>query len=891
MDNRYYGSYRRYTFDWDYADQEEYTRYEDELNNLELKEVISDEEYNNNVSRLEALNDMEELERYRNNYVSESEYFFSREELVASMNELETRYHVTEDMKQEDREMRARFTKDKLRMIKKTYEARGISNTITNLDLDYLSNDEVISMYAYVTRDKTEEEIRDLELGSVRDRVSGYVNPEPVPTPEPIPEPSPVSSDEEEIVTLTDIENELNRFRETSDRINNQMNEVNRKLVLGDLEELDVTDTINGLDTEISELREMGKVILDDMDKFRLEIENADFSMSPSEVNNTIKGFTNRFKDLKVMHQTKYNARVEYTNNKIDELKAMTGLDDEVRGMIESLSKLDRSDKVIKNYTQKNYLNDIDYNRLVEVNKQIDEIQSRLGVKSVDDDNVEGLETEMSEIERHIGSVETELATELSDDRIKELVQDLKLILNDINDFKQKLAFNKEKLSDEEYNNYMNRVEIAANKLNELTGKLEKSVTLDDDYKELEEKVNGLSNDVDRLDNDVEALRGHIVESGKLVFADRVKDLADKIADLINNIVSKRDSMEVSQYDSLMNKVNNMETKLSNVSDKVKDPGMIKGVDIFAVLNSEINKLGTDLDNLDTTVKSAEKPIKREDRKGIDKIINHLGKEINRLEKLLEQYKDKDEEKYNSTLEELNKLKTKLNEVNGEYKKKCPLMVKAVKSAKNFFKKHKKACLIIAGLAAMALVSHHVLIPAIMHGNIMIAGTSPVLRPFIKFTNNILGGMIGATKDSLGIWTLANGVSINPSCAASSLLKGLAISGISSTALIAPLVVAIKKLVERMKTVELKQKLSESFEKGKETVKNTTGKVKEKVKTVKPIMPKNYDKLCKEYINSEMTLEEFCKEKNLNEKEMEIINLKSKLIDAMKENKSKKRGK
>ena len=891
MDNRYYGSYRRYTFDWDYADQEEYTRYEDELNNLELKEVISDEEYNNNVSRLEALNDMEELERYRNNYVSESEYFFSREELVASMNELETRYHVTEDMKQEDREMRARFTKDKLRMIKKTYEARGISNTITNLDLDYLSNDEVISMYAYVTRDKTEEEIRDLELGSVRDRVSGYVNPEPVPTPEPIPEPSPVSSDEEEIVTLTDIENELNRFRETSDRINNQMNEVNRKLVLGDLEELDVTDTINGLDTEISELREMGKVILDDMDKFRLEIENADFSMSPSEVNNTIKGFTNRFKDLKVMHQTKYNARVEYTNNKIDELKAMTGLDDEVRGMIESLSKLDRSDKVIKNYTQKNYLNDIDYNRLVEVNKQIDEIQSRLGVKSVDDDNVEGLETEMSEIERHIGSVETELATELSDDRIKELVQDLKLILNDINDFKQKLAFNKEKLSDEEYNNYMNRVEIAANKLNELTGKLEKSVTLDDDYKELEEKVNGLSNDVDRLDNDVEALRGHIVESGKLVFADRVKDLADKIADLINNIVSKRDSMEVSQYDSLMNKVNNMETKLSNVSDKVKDPGMIKGVDIFAVLNSEINKLGIDLDNLDTTVKSAEKPIKREDRKGIDKIINHLGKEINRLEKLLDQYKDKDEEKYNSTLEELNKLKTKLNEVNREYKKKCPLMVKAVKSAKNFFKKHKKACLIIAGLAAMALVSHHVLIPAIMHGNIMIAGTSPVLRPFIKFTNNILGGMIGATKDSLGIWTLANGVSINPSCAASSLLKGLAISGISSTALIAPLVVAIKKLVERMKTVELKQKLSESFEKGKETVKNTTGKVKEKVKTVKPIMPKNYDKLCKEYINSEMTLEEFCKEKNLNEKEMEIINLKSKLIDAMKENKSKKRGK
>ena len=31
-----------------------------------------------------------------------------------------------------------------------------------------------------------------------------------------------------------EIENELNRFRETSERINNQMNDVNRKLILED---------------------------------------------------------------------------------------------------------------------------------------------------------------------------------------------------------------------------------------------------------------------------------------------------------------------------------------------------------------------------------------------------------------------------------------------------------------------------------------------------------------------------------------------------------------------------------------------------------------------------------------------------------------------------------
>lgn len=888
MDNRYYGSYRRYTFDWDYADQEEYTRYEDELYNLELKEVISDEEYNNNVSRLEAMNDMEELERYRNSYVSESEYFFSREELIAGMNEIETRYRVTEEMKQEDREMRARFTRDKLRMIKRTYEARGVSNTVTNLDVDALSNEEVISMYAYATRDKSPEEIRDMELGSVRMRVSGYA-PEEVKMPELEEVSMPSLGDldiEETNVTLTDIENELNRFREASNRINNQMNDVNRKLILDDMDGLDVVDSLNGLDMELNELSEMGRLILSDMDTFRLETESADFSMSPSEVNSTIKGFTSRFKDLKVMHQTKYNARVEYTNSKIDELKAMTGLDDEVMSMIDGLTKLDKSDKVIKNWKQKNYLDNIDYNKLVEVNRLINEIQSRLGMNK-NPESVEALEDEIFGIEIGLNNVESEIG--LSD--VDKLKQDLDGNNSLITGFEQKLELNKDRLSEEEYNAYKKRLADAKDKLEELRNKLGKNVVYPNDYKELDDKMGLLSNDVDKLDKMVTSLKGHIIESGKLVFEGNVKDLERRYDKLVEELESKKDNMDPNQYHVLRDTLDVIENNLISVSEKVKDPAMIKGADIFAIINREIVKLGTDVDNLDTTVKNAEKPIKREDRKNIDLIVIHLQKEINRLEKLLEKYKDKDEEKYNSTLEELNKTKAKLNEVNGEYRKKCPLMVKAVKSAKNFFKKHKKACLIIAGLAAMALVSHHVLIPAIMHGNIMISANSPTLRPFIKFTNNILGGMINAVKGTDGMWRLASGVIINPSCAASSLLKGLAVSGINSTLLVAPLVVVIKKLVDKMKMVELKQKLSESLEVGKETVKNTTGKVKETVKNIKPVVPKNYDKLCKEYINSEMSLEEFCKEKELNEKEKEIIDLKARLINAMKENKGKKRGK
>lgn len=902
MDNRYYGSYRRFTFDFDYEDQEEYTRYEEELDNLELKEVVADEEYNNNVSRLEATNDMEELERYRNNNVSESEYYFTKDELVSGMNEIETRYRVTEEMKQEDRAMRARYTRDRLKMIKRTYESRGINNTVSNLNVDNLSDEEVISMYAYATHGKTQEEVRELELGAIRDRVGNNSTAAPTPT----------VVDDSENITSNEIEIELGKFREKSDRINDQLKEMDKKLVLGDENDLDVTEAINGLDSEIKELREMASVILSDMDSFRLSTESADFSMSPSEIKKTVDGFTKRFKELKIKHQEKYNARVEYTNNKIDELKALNVEDEEVKAMIDSLTKLDRSDNVIKSWNQTNYLKNIDYNKLVEVNKMIAEIQNRLGVKKTPTDSgVEGLEAEVSEIERVLSSVEAELETELSDERINELNQDLSLTGNSINDFRQKLEFNKDKLTEEEYNNYKKRADDAETKLNELRGKLGKGVTYSNDYKELEGKVNELSADVDRLDLDIEALHGHITEGGKLVFEGRVNTLEGRLNELVTEVESKKDSMDENQYNSLMDKVTRMQEKLENTKDKVKDPGMIKGTDIYAVLNGEIDGLEQALTNLETQIDKLEKPIKREDRKNIDTIVKHLEKEINRLSKLVEQYKENDPEKYNSTVERLNNLKDRLDKVGKEYRKKCPLMVKAVKSAKNFFKKHKKACLIIAGLAAMALVSHHVLIPALMHGNIMIAGTTPALRPFIKFTNNILGGMINASKVLVKIgdasqalcWRLANGAIINPSCAASSLLKGLAISGISSTALVAPLVVAIKKLVEKMKTVELKQKLSEGLEKGKNSVNTLTGNVKDKMKKVKKeknpnkkaqlITEKELTKLLIDYRRSgASSVDEYLSTHELSEDEINILKSYEVILNKnIEENTSRKRGK
>lgn len=675
------------------------------------------------------------------------------------------------------------------------------------------------------------------------------------------------------------VEEKISKFRTKKNSVEKTMTEVNKKLILGDINDLNVTEAIVGLGVEVDELKKTGEKILEEMREFEILTNSSDFSMSPSEINKKIQDFTFRCKELKIMHQNKYNARVDWTNKKIEEFKSMIGLDDEIKILVDRLTLLDRSDNIINSYTQTNYSKMMDYSKLVDVNNLIAEIQNKLEIKK--EECHVNLDANISEIERLVIGVEKE--------------QNFSEIENLIVAFGQLLETNKNNLSDDEYNAYKNRLDDAKKNISELRNK----IVYENTYKELESNIRMLSHDVNNLYNMVDDLKGDVFESGQLKFLDKEKDLRDRLTKLMEELKAKKNNIDSNQYDTLMNKLSEIEKKLDEVNKNIKHPEMIKNADKFAILNEGINKLDIGLNDLDSIVKSTDKFTNKEDREDINNKINELQNEIERLENVLEYYRDKDEEKYNSILEDLNKLKTKLNDINGEYKKKCPLRVRVVKGTKNFFKKHKKICLIIAGLAAMSLVLSPVLIPAIMHGNIMIAGTTPALRPFIKFTNNILGGIIGATKDSVGLWTLKNGVCINPSCAASSLLKGLTISGVSSapyvatvaTPVIATLVIAIKKLLDKMKNVELKQKLSEGLGKSKEVFVNTTDKAKEKIRDIKSSVPKNYDKLCKEYINSEMSLEEFCKENELTEKEKEIIELKARLIKVMNENKGKKRGK
>ena len=318
----------------------------------------------------------------------------------------------------------------------------------------------------------------------------------------------------------------------------------------------------------------------------------------------------------------------------------------------------------------------------------------------------------------------------------------------------------------------------------------------------------------------------------------------------------------------------NIKKKFEEARKKTKDPGMYIDVDIFAFLNGELTGIIEAIDALEKQIDSIPGKITdKEVRKNIDAQFKAIEQDIKTLEEHLEKHKDEDPEKHQELVEKLNEQKDRLDKLGKKYRKKCPLLVRVVKSAKSFYKKHKKAILIAAGLAAFALLANTVIIPAIMAGNMMIAYTSPALAGVANFMNTILGGLIGAHKTLGNTWVLATGASVSSSIASTSLLKGLALSGIGTAALVTPIVLAIKKLGVKGKLVDAKAKVKGWFGRNK-TEENEVEKTRKPKKRDKQSIDKFYTKylkMVKDYLKSGMTLDEYCIENELSEGDKQMM--------------------
>lgn len=683
-----------------------------------------------------------------------------------------------------------------------------------------------------------------------------------------------------------DIEKKINSFKAHTEKFTRRINEIVAEFTLGHEFNLGINEIINELHNDLKEIIDASKELIREIDEwkayFAAYTDDALLTLDYSDINEIINEFKLKLKDIKQHQIDLYNIKVVSINDKIAEFRNMDGLNPEVQAKVARLYNISICEYTVTKWDNLSYINMLEYSKIFEINELIIEIQNDLEIE--EDKIKDDLDSDIEWIEKRISELEDRINPNMTEEEISKIMIDISDIANRITGFDIKLHNNKDKINEEKFDEYFARLNDAQANLADLNEKLKNIEKLDDksnDYKELMDKLEKLDEKVYSFSSIVEAIYGQITEEAVKRLESNLVNFESSLDSIRKEIEDKykEGKLDENQYQNLNKKVEEIEKNLTDTRNKLREPGMIKDADIFSYLNGRVDGLEKALDVLESEVESLEKPIKdKTTRKRIDASIKRLENEIKYLENLLENNKEENEEKYEELKERLDNAKKRLDKISKKYRSKCPLHIRAYKSAKDFFKKHKKAALIIAGLAAIALLHATlgpVLIPAIMHGNMMIASTSPLLKGFALFSNNVLGGLIGATPlGATGVpafWQLANGTLLGPSAAATSLLKGIAISGIGSTIMIAPVIVAVKKLIEKMKKADLKQKLQEEQEKIKKKLKVKKVKPKKKTKKSDRLVIEELAKLVVDFRKSGKTIDEFCEENELSEDEKMLL--------------------
>lgn len=168
--------------------------------------------------------------------------------------------------------------------------------------------------------------------------------------------------------------------------------------------------------------------------------------------------------------------------------------------------------------------------------------------------------------------------------------------------------------------------------------------------------------------------------------------------------------------------------------------------------------------------------------------------------------------------------------------------VKAVKSAKDFYEKHKDAPLNVLGLIKLSF-KHPTIIPALVHG--MIVEKLPFRDKLIKMFPDKF------TKDGDKVY-MANGMEVNSKTAVSSMLKAIADSDVSNPKIVTNMVQGVRNVIGKAK--------------------KKAEKVSKNVKAVFTNEESNeysdyIRKLASQYLLTNMDLDEFCNENNISKED------------------------
>ena len=603
------------------------------------------------------------------------------------------------------------------------------------------------------------------------------------------------------------IEDKIKTFILKCNELEKALNEVQRSLILYTSVDLNFNSKIMEIDNQLKELYVDAANLRNEIDEFRKKHDSDDFSLSILEIRKIVGDFQHRVKDIKMTQIQRYNAKVNAVNERVTAFKKMTNLDKETTTLINELELLKMCNVKNVAWNSKGYLKSINYNKLIETLAKIQKIENKMQVNAKNNSYNE----ELDYIEKDISEIDSKITDDLSLDNANRLKEEIQGLTNMLDDAVVRIKED-ENTNTDDYKEKNIAIKLKIIELREKINEVLRKNKVVNDYRLIEEKIFTLFEQIAHLGVHASLLPEYNEETVKSLITkldddEKELDEIEKVANEMHNN-GKLDDLQFSQLNERVLVVREV---VDCYGEKIRNPAIIKNKDTFGVLNGRIGDLIIAINQLELYIDDLEKPIRDEEtRKRIEKEIEKLENEISTIRKYLESYKDTDAENYEITSEKLEEQEERLDEISNKYRRKRPFLVKNVKSTKELYKKYKKPILIASGLAAIALVHATlgpVIIPAIIHGNIMMKRFVPALDNVLSQVNNVLCKAINAEVVSDAL-TLPNRVIITPYYAGASLLKGIAIVGMGTAAIVGPLVVLVKELINKMHLAELKQKMN-----------------------------------------------------------------------------------
>lgn len=605
---------------------------------------------------------------------------------------------------------------------------------------------------------------------------------------------------------LNRLRDQIDDFNMEYDQIDDEINDIRRELATN-VGIISVDEKVIFLTNKLKELDDELRIINTDLD-FLKQSYNYNVDIDFNDLVNKIIVLKDSLKSLKMMQVIYYNINMDLINKRIDSLKNVdiSKLSDDIVLLINSLDRIEKDNYVVTDWKYGKHKN-IDYKRIEDIFNQVFSIEEQLGV----DDNSSIYVDRINEFKNTI-EVKINYVNRCFDNNYAFDMNNLKKELSDLENyiymFASFVTLNSYNISNSDFKLYSNDVRRFRKSLDYLNDKLIDGKT----YKGLMERLvtilNVISVRVNCFSRYVSVHCGNANDNIVRFDEQEFSYLENMVSRIKKDIFIRKNRLVKSQYDRLIEIVEQLEDKLKKVKKMLDSKDMMRVTDDYVVALHNTKELKKQVYELEEKVRMMKKPINSNDMKVIHSAVGYLMVKIAEIRDFVKGKES--EKKYIDLLDDLKKYEERINCLSDKCIVKKALKVKKVKSGEKVLKKHGKLLLLSAGLIAITLLLRKfLLVPAIMYSNVILGSVYPEFSVTTSFFNKILGGMIGASLSVDGIWVLSNGVLLSSSVATTSLLKGLVTGLVGAASSFVPiLIILIKELVEKMKIKERKMKYS-----------------------------------------------------------------------------------